>query len=103
VENLSDNVQILDLRNKQIQLIHPNPPQAGLQFAAWSADGQRLYLTAFPGGKGRLLEMDKDGHTHVLIENRHGWIGMPLPSPDGKRIAYMYAVNESNVTLLGNF
>jgi hypothetical protein len=47
--------------------------------------------------------MDMEGHAHILLENRHGWIGSPLPSPDGKRIAYIYVVSEENVTLLEHF
>lgn len=103
VEWLGDNVRILDLKSKQLQVIDPNPPQTDLQYAAWSADGQKLFATGFDDYRGRLLEMDMEGHAHVLLENRHGWIGLPLPSPDGKRIAYTYAVTEANVTLLEHF
>lgn len=46
------------------------------------------------------LAMDTDGHTRLLLENPNGWIGSPRPSPDGKRVAYVYVVTESNVALL---
>ena len=103
VDNLGDSVRMLDLESKQIHVIHPIPAQTELQSLAWSADGQRLYISGFPRPIGRLVEMDMDGHVHVLLENRHGWIGYPLPSPDGKRIAYIYAINEANVRLLEHF
>ena len=103
VENLSDNVRILNLQGKEIQVIHPAPAEKGLQTAVWSADGKRFYLSALPDYRGRLLEMDADGKTRLLLENPGGWIGYPTPSPDGKRISYTYEVNESNVTLLEQF
>ena len=103
VENLSDSVRVLDLKNKQVQVSHPTPPQPGLQQPAWSADGKRLFLSAFPGEQGMIFEMDTTGHTHLLLENPHGWIGSLLPSPDGKRLAYTYTILESNVTLLEHF
>ena len=103
VENMSDVAQILDLKSKEIRSIHPIPPQSGLQYASWSSDGKRLYVSGFPNSKGRLLEMDLDGHTRLLLDNNQGWIGSPMPSPDGKRIAYIFVAQEANVTLLEHF
>jgi serine/threonine protein kinase/Tol biopolymer transport system component len=103
VENLSDRVSILDLKSKQVQVIQPTPPQAGLQAATWLPGGKRLFVSGFPNHTGRLIVMDMNGHAQLLLQNRHGWIGNPTPSPDGKRIAYIYVVKESNAELLEHF
>jgi len=93
-----DNVRLMDLQSKRIQVIRPDPPNSQLQRPSWSADGKRLFVPALD----RLLEMDANGRTRVLLKSPEG-INQPLASPNGKRLAYSQGVAESNVTLLERF
>jgi len=65
--------------------------------------GNQLFLSAEPDGNGTLLEMEMTGQTHLLLENRQGWIVGPTPSPDGRYLAYTTNLYEGNVTLIENF
>jgi Tol biopolymer transport system component len=66
-------------------------------------DGKQLFLSGIADDGSVLLAMDPSGGTRLLLKNPTGWTGFPVPSPDGKRIAYTYGVFESNVTLLEHF
>jgi len=101
VEVASDSVRVLDLQSKQILSLRPMALQDEIQNVAWSASSNRLFLSVF-SGRGRLLEMDLTGKTRTLIESPY-WIGDPLPSPDGKYLAYVNPPVESNVVLLEHF
>ncbi len=103
VKEAADKVQVLDLRSKEVAVIGPVPPLGKLQRVAWSADGTKFVLTGYPDGERFfLVTMDSGGRTRVLLEGKN-WLGYPRPSPDGRRIAYLQSVSESNVTLLEHF
>ncbi len=106
VENSYGNdMRVLDLRNMQVQVIHPRPLREGEMVGrpVWSANGKSLFLSGSTAVGTVLLEMNSTGRTRTLFKNRWGWVGSPRPSPDGKRIAYSEGVGESNVTLLEHF
>jgi len=90
------------LSSKQLSTIRPRPALNGIQRVSWSADGTTLFLTATGLWTSSHMKMDLAGRTHTLL-NRAEWIADPRPSPDGKRIAYLQSITESNVTLLEHF
>jgi serine/threonine protein kinase len=100
-----DSVRLLDLQTTQIRAIHPNPPRKWLHRPAWSFDGQRLFIPSTePSAKGKILVMELNGQNHVILENNAPvWMGAPVPSPDGKRLAFAQTGYESNVTLFEHF
>ena len=104
VETATNRLEAIDLKTGKVEEIHPQPPQEELSDPAWSAEGDRLFVSAFTNtGKGRLLEIDLTGRTWLLHENPFGGLHDPWPSPDGRRIAYDASTVQSNVTLLEHF
>jgi eukaryotic-like serine/threonine-protein kinase len=98
-----DKLRVLDLKSGQIRVIRPVPPENGMNTLAWSSDGRGVFVTACPD-RCKLLEVDANsGKVQTLLENLNDMVTLPLPSPDGKRLAYCQVVKESNVTLLENF
>ena len=86
MDDQSDNVnmRVFDLQSKQVQVIHPTPPQKLLQKLAWSSDGKRIFLSGIAeNGNGRLLEMDLSGNTHLLLKNPWAGSQRQFPRPTG--------------------
>jgi Tol biopolymer transport system component len=76
---------------------------------AWSSDGRSLFFTDIvanaesPGW--RVVHADSDGRVHVLWQSRIVWgqFSNPLPSPDGRYLAFEQLSFESNAWTLENF
>jgi dipeptidyl aminopeptidase/acylaminoacyl peptidase len=64
------------------------------EFPAWSPDGAKIYFqSSRDGGREQLYIMDADGsHQRQITHNNH-FSGVPLISPDGRRILFM--INEA--------
>jgi eukaryotic-like serine/threonine-protein kinase len=76
------------------------------QFSRWSPDGRRIYVSAFSNSSSWTIFLtDLAGNTKVLNEmpGGQGWVCCPLPSPDGRFLAYTERIFETNVAMLENF
>ena len=102
VEEFADSFSIVNLRTGQRTRIYPDPPQKSLQWPAWSIDGQHIYITSFTK-VGKIFEMDRQGHNRLIFEEPRGWLGIPIPTPDGRRLTFTDAGEETRVSLLEHF
>jgi len=69
---------------------------------AWTADGKALFATSYAPDGFRLLRVSLDGRARVLHKARF-FIENPVPSPDGRSLAFGDITPEGNVWLIDNF
>lgn len=74
---------------------------------AWSADGESLFIDGGPLEstvyKKALLNVTLDGEVHVLRQKANEWHIFPVPSPDGRFLAFGVVVFSGNVMMLEGF
>ena len=78
------------------------------KFSGWTLDGKGIYLQEWGSSDSffRILYAGLDGHSQVLWNRGSGpgWtIHYPIPSPDGRHLAFTFITYESNAWLLENF
>jgi serine/threonine protein kinase len=97
-------LQILNLATNEVTNKHL---WAGcnLQFASWRSDGQAVFVTAMCTGENqyKLFLSELEGATHVLFESPNEWIGNPVASADGRRLAFATKPQTIDVWLLEGF
>jgi Tol biopolymer transport system component len=76
------------------------PSQTGLE---WSTDGKGFYCGSGLPLRGTLLYVDLKGNATVLWQPKGGYQTWGVPSPDGRYLAILGAVANSNVWLLEGF
>jgi len=70
----------------------------------WSADGKGFFVVDTPSVGRRLVRLDLEGHVSVLHQSvPNGGLGHPIPSPDGRYLAFEEATTDSNAWVLENF
>jgi serine/threonine protein kinase len=75
-----------------------------LQSIAWAADGKSLFVTSWMPDSYDLLHVSLAGKSQRLLsKSLSQWLVSPIPSPDGRHLAFSAQTEESNVWLIDNF
>lgn len=102
--SMSDNtvrfVTLADGATHQVAV----PGWSQFEYIAWAADASGLYLSANLPKKGGLLRLDMNGKLEVLWQSDSAYVDLPVPSPDGKRLAFTVgSPGESNAWIIEHF
>jgi eukaryotic-like serine/threonine-protein kinase len=95
--------EILDLQNGAKNGIELK--DCGIQTIAWAPDNQHIYVSSSFDDKFQIASVTLDGKVKNIVSVPGGsaWITDPLPSPDGRYLAFVLRRYESNVVMLENF
>jgi serine/threonine protein kinase len=97
-------IRVADLSDGSIVDI-PVDKSCIVQSAAWAATGDGLFATASCPGKvfHRLLYVELTGKTHLLRASPNEWFSCPVPSPDGKHLAFALKPQQTDAWLMEKF
>lgn len=96
-------IEVLTFRDHAWHQVFVERGWSDLQSIAWTADGKGFFVTcAEPDFE--LLHVTAAGKVSPLLRNAGlQWMYNPVPSPDGKYLAFMADTRDVNVWLLENF
>jgi Tol biopolymer transport system component len=97
-------IRILSVRNRTWSEISIDPAWQRLQTTAWAADGNGFFATCWLRNSNDLIYITPTGTVTRLWHGGHRqWLTNPLPSPDGKYLAFEAETWDSNVWTIENF
>jgi Tol biopolymer transport system component len=106
VDDLShkNRIEVLNLSNKVWREIAVEAGWGDNQTIAWAADGKSFFVTTWLPESWNLVHVTLSGKVQRLLSNpNRQFMFRPLPSPDGKHLAFQAQTFDSNVWLLQNF
>ncbi len=98
-------IELLILRDRTWHGVPVESGWGNLQSIAWAADGNSLFAASWwLPDSFNLLHVTLNGKVKPLLPNGHRqWMTRPLPSPDGKYLAFEAHTLDSNVWMLEGF
>jgi hypothetical protein len=97
-------IEVLTFRSRAWHEVPGEPGWGKFQSISWTADGSGFFLTSFQPDWFGLLHVSFTGTVSPLFRNPGlPWMRNPVPSPDGKYLAFMANANDVNVWVLENF
>ena len=100
-----DNLRIVSLKGGETRQLLDGDRKIEMEYLAWTADGQGVIVNSI-GGLLRdfgLLYVGLDGHTEIVWQKENEWPVTPVPSPDGRYLAYGMMIQDSNAWMIENF
>lgn len=77
---------------------------AGVASFDWASDSQSLWVTGYTyPDTSSLINLDLQGRTKTVLEDKEMRIGWAIPSPDGRHLALWKGSGASNVWLVDSF
>jgi len=100
---LSGQVHILSLANSAEQVISTSPAWRILE-VNWAADGRSMFAVGVQLERSFVVQIGLDGKTRVVRDGTKDHILFsPIPSPDGRHLAFSQYTWESNAWVLESF
>jgi len=100
-------LRILNLRDGGVRFI-PVPQLGIVTGTDWAADSKSLWLAGYMrrnawNSRSGIVNVDLKGNSRLLLDGGRLSIWFAIPSPDGRRLAFIGHTENSNVSLLENF
>ena len=103
-KDYSGRIEVLTLSDRAWHEVFVEPGWGDLWSVAWAADGKGFFVTSDSPDSLNLLRVTLAGKVNLLLRfARSEWLGSPLPSPDGKYLAFRTLRRDSNVWMIENF
>jgi Tol biopolymer transport system component len=99
-----DRIEILNLCTRAWRTITVEPGWGDFQSISWDGEGKGFLVTTVLPNSFDLVHVTFLGKVQRILNNgRMRWMFQPLPSPDGRYLAFQAETFDSNVWLLENF
>jgi eukaryotic-like serine/threonine-protein kinase len=96
-------VRVLSLNNSQEHSVSV-VPRSQIWDLNWAPDGNSIFAVSWQQPDAVILQIDLEGRARVVINRgKDHALQNPLPSPDGRQLAFSQLTWESNAWLLENF
>ena len=97
-------IELLTLADGTWHELAVKPKREHLQSIVWAADGKSFFATTYAPDSYNLLHITLGGDAQTVLHNDgRQWLVSPLPSPDGKYLAFDAQTWDSNIWLIDNF
>lgn len=96
-------IEVVTLADGSRHEVTLEPGAGSLRSIAWAADGDGFFLTSQSPDSYRVLHVTLTGKVQLLRDGQRQFLYRPLPSPDGKYLAFYSKTFDSNVWMIDNF